>query len=191
MTAVFITGTPCTGKTTLASKLNGHLIKINDLAINHDFVLGIDENKGYKVIDIDKLSAYVDELIKDCDELLIFEGHLSHLCDGADKVIVLRVDPDILKTRLEARDYSDAKIRENLEAEALGVCSAEAFEKYPDCTYELDISDLEIDEAAAGMAARSVLLNGLGGKIRVRRGDYRNIRAIVPPESFDAPGPTS
>ena len=147
MTAVFITGTPCTGKTTLASKLNGRLIKINDLAINHDFVLGIDENKGYKVIDIDKLSAYVDELIKDCDELLSFEGHLSHLCDGADKVIVLRVDPDILKTRLEARDYSDAKIRENLEAEALGVCSAEAYEKYSDKVYELDVSGLAMDEA--------------------------------------------
>ena len=147
MTAVFITGTPCTGKTTLASKLNGRLIKINDLAINHDFVLGIDENKGYKVIDIDKLSAYVDELIKDCDELLIFEGHLSHLCDGADKVIVLRVDPDILKTRLEARDYSDAKIRENLEAEALGVWSAEAYEKYSDKVYELDVSGLAMDEA--------------------------------------------
>ena len=147
MTAVFITGTPCTGKTTLASKLNGRLIKINDLAINHDFVLGIDEDKGYKVIDIDKLSAYVDELIKDCDELLIFEGHLSHLCDGADKVIVLRVDPDILKTRLEARDYSDAKIRENLEAEALGVWSAEAYEKYSDKVYELDVSGLAMDEA--------------------------------------------
>lgn len=149
MTAVFITGTPCTGKTTLASKLNGRLIKINDLAINHDFVLGIDENKGYKVIDIDKLSDYVDELIKDCDELLIFEGHLSHLCDGADKVIVLRVDPDILKGRLEARNYSDAKIRENLEAEALGVCSAEAYEKYSEKVYELDVGGLSMDEAVA------------------------------------------
>ena len=147
MTAIFITGTPCTGKTTLASKLNGRLIKINDLAISHNFVLGIDENKGYKVIDIEKLSDYIGELITDCDELLIFEGHLSHLCDGADKVIVLRVHPDILKERLEARGYSDAKIRENLEAEALGVCSAEAYEKYQDKAYELDLSDLTIDEA--------------------------------------------
>ena len=55
MTAIFITGTPCVGKTTLASRLNGRLIKINDLAISHGFVLGIDENKGYKVIDIEKL----------------------------------------------------------------------------------------------------------------------------------------
>ena len=148
MTAIFITGTPCTGKTTLASKLNGHLIKINELAINHEFVLGIDEDKGYKVIDIDKLSQYVGELITSCDELLIFEGHLSHLCDGADKVIVLRVHPDVLKTRLEERGYSDAKIRENLEAEAIGVCSTEAYEKYGDKVYELDVTGLGMDEAA-------------------------------------------
>ena len=158
MTAIFITGTPCTGKTTLASKLNGRLIKINDLAINHNFVLGIDDEKGYKVIDIDKLSGYVDELIKDCDELLIFEGHLSHLCDGADKVIVLRVHPDILKERLKARDYSDAKIRENLEAEALGVCSAEAYDKYSDRVYELDVSSLTMDDAVG--LIEDVIANG-------------------------------
>ena len=146
MTAIFITGTPCTGKTTIASKLNGHLIKINDVAINHDFVLGIDEDKGYKVIDIEKLSDYVDNLTKNCDELLIFEGHLSHLCDGADKVIVLRVRPEILESRLKARDYSDSKIHENLEAEALGVCTAEAYEKYGDIVQEIDVSDLTIDE---------------------------------------------
>ena len=147
MTAIFITGTPCTGKTTIASKLNGRLIKINDLAIEHDFVLGIDDEKGYKVIDVEKLSDYVAEMISDSSEKLIFEGHLSHLCDGADKVIVLRVRPEILEDRLKARDYSDAKIRENLEAEALGVCSQEAYEKYESDVYELDLSNLSLNEA--------------------------------------------
>ena len=146
MTSIFITGTPCTGKTTLASKLNGRLIKINDLAIDNNFVIGIDENKGYKVIEIDKLSEHVHELTK-TDEVLIFEGHLSHLCDGADKVVVLRVRPDILKKRLEARNYSDSKIRENLEAEALGVCSAEAWDKHGDKVYEIDVSDMTVDKA--------------------------------------------
>ena len=158
MAAIFITGTPCTGKTTLASKLNGHLIKINDLAIDHGFVLGIDEDKGYKVIDIEKLSQHVCQLTEDCDETLIFEGHLSHLCDGADMVIVLRVRPEILEKRLEERKYSQSKIRENLEAEALGVCSAEAFEKYPEITYELDITDLSIDEAVE--LIEDVIVNG-------------------------------
>ena len=146
MTAVFITGTPCTGKTTIASRLNGHVIKINDLARSHGFIMGVDEQKGYDIIDIEKLSLHVCQLIKDSDEVLIFEGHITHLLDGADKVIVLRANPDILKERLEGRGYSPSKIRENLEAEALGVCSAEAIEKH-DEVYELDVSDLEIDEA--------------------------------------------
>lgn len=155
MTSIFITGTPCTGKTTLASRLNGHLIKINDLAISHGLVLGVDEKKGYKVIDIDRLSEHVYELARNCDELLIFEGHLSHLCDGADKVIVLRVHPDILRKRLEEREYSEAKVRENLEAEALGVCTAEAYEKYSDRVFEIDVSHLSVDETV-GLVERII-----------------------------------
>ena len=57
---IFISGTPCTGKTTvsegLSDKLECRLVKINDLAIENDFVLGIDENKGYKIIDVDRLN---------------------------------------------------------------------------------------------------------------------------------------
>ncbi|MBQ6099583.1 MAG: adenylate kinase family protein [Methanobrevibacter sp.] len=148
---IFITGTPCTGKTTvsekLSQKLGCRLIKINDLAIENDFVLGIDDEKGYKVIDIDALDEKVGEIIKSSDELLIFEGHLSHLCHGSDKVIVLRVRPEVLRLRLEARDYSLSKIRENLEAEAMGVCTAEAYELYGEDVCEIDVSDLDVEES--------------------------------------------
>ena len=144
---IFITGTPCTGKTTvsevLSNRLNCRLIKINDLAIENDFVLGIDEDKGYKIIDIDSLDDKVSQIIS--DDLTIFEGHLSHLCHGADKVIVLRVRPEILQKRLEARNYSESKIRENLEAEALGVCTAEAFDVHGENVSEIDVSDLSVD----------------------------------------------
>ena len=148
--AIFITGTPCTGKTTvselLADKLNCRLIKINDLAIENDFVLGIDDEKGYKVIDIPKLNEKVAEIIGASEELLIFEGHLAHLCEGGDKVIVLRVRPEILRSRLEGRDYSESKIYENLEAEAMGVCTAEAYDIYGENISEIDVSDLTVDE---------------------------------------------
>ena len=54
---IFISGTPCTGKTTvsevLSKKLNYDLIKVNDLAIDNNLVLGIDDDKGYKIIDVD------------------------------------------------------------------------------------------------------------------------------------------
>lgn len=147
---IFITGTPCTGKTTvsemLSNKLNCRLIKINDLAIENDFVLGIDDKKGYKVIDIDALDGKVQEIISNADGLLIFEGHLAHLCSGADKVIVLRVRPEVLQSRLEGRDYSDTKIRENLEAEAMGVCTVEAYDIYGEGVCEIDGTDLSVEE---------------------------------------------
>ena len=147
MTVIFLTGTPCTGKTTLASKLNGDVIKVNELAITHDFIDGIDEQKGYKIINIEKLSDHIHKMAQDSDKLLIFEGHVTHLCSGADKVIVLRLKPEILKKRLELRKYSQSKINENLEAEALGVCSFEAYENYGENVMELDVTNLSVDEA--------------------------------------------
>lgn len=151
---IFISGTPCTGKTTiseaLSSVLDYELIKINDLAIENDLVLGIDDEKGYKVIDIDGLNELLLDIISKKDNLIV-EGHLSHLCSGADKMIVLRCRPEILKERLALRNYSDAKIRENLEAEALGVCSAESMDIYEDNVFELDVSDLSVDEAVLAL----------------------------------------
>ena len=167
--AIFISGTPCTGKTTvsevLASKLNCRLIKINDLAIDNGFVLGIDDEKGYKVIDIDALDNKVNEIIESSDEMLVFEGHLAHLCNGATKVIVLRVRPEILQKRLEARDYSDSKIRENLEAEALGVCTAEAYDIYGENVCEVDVTDLTVEEIV------DLLVDVIDGKIEFSVGE--------------------
>lgn len=155
-TVIFISGTPCTGKTTVATDLNDYLsengfnsrlIKINDFAFENDLVLGEDPDKLYKVIDIDKLNDCLNEEIgKNNDVVLIVEGHLSHLCVGADKMIVLRLNPSILKERLEERNYTESKIQENLEAEALAVCSAEAYDIYGDKTNEIDVSDKSIEE---------------------------------------------
>ena len=89
---IFISGTPCVGKTTLASELSkrlgANLVRINELAIGKDLILGIDNKKGYKIIDVPKLDVALGEIIDnlDSDKLLIVEGHLSHLCTGADKV---------------------------------------------------------------------------------------------------------
>ena len=155
-TVIFISGTPCTGKTTVASDLNDYLssngfhsrlIKVNDFAIENDLVLGEDPDKLYKVIDIDGLNESLnDEIDQRSNGILIVEGHLSHLCEGADKMIVLRLNPSILKNRLEERNYSESKIQENLEAEALAVCSAEAYEIYGDKTNEIDASDKSVEE---------------------------------------------
>ncbi len=48
-----------------------------------------------------------------------------------------------------------------------------------------EVTGVEIDEDTARMARRSVLLNGMEKKIRILWGDYRQIRGLVKPESFD------
>ncbi len=159
---IFISGTPCTGKTTIATELNDYLnnngcdstlIKINDLALEKDLVLGEDPDKYYKVIDIDRLNDVLGKEIAEfksktgsTPKAIIVEGHLSHLCEGADKMIVLRLNPSSLKNRIEARDYAESKVNENLEAEALAVCSAEACELYDEELNEIDTTDKSIDD---------------------------------------------
>ena len=174
-TVIFISGTPCTGKTTVAIELNDYLsdngfnsklIKINDFAIENDLVLGEDPDKFYKVIDIDRLndclnieinnfkqSGEANDFMDEKVSVLIVEGHLCHLCEGADKMIVLRSNPSILKSRLEERNYSDSKIQENLEAEALAVCSAEAYDIYGEKANEIDVSNQSIEETRDSILA--------------------------------------
>lgn len=166
---IFISGTPCTGKTTvselLSEKLGWNLVKINDLAISNDLVLGIDEDKGYKIIDIDNLNILIQKIISQHENLIV-EGHLSHLCSGADKMIVLRCRPEILEKRLSLRNYSQSKIHENLEAEAMGICSAEAYEVYDlNNLFELDVSNLSVDEIV------SILLDVINGKKELSFGE--------------------
>lgn len=149
---IFITGTPTVGKTTVASelssKIHGKLIKVNDFAIENDLVLGVDSEKGYKIIDIENLDLKLSETLDSIggENIAIVEGHLSHFCSNADKVIVLRTNPSILRKRLVQRDYDESKILENLEAEALNICGSEAFEKYGKDVNEIDCSNLEISE---------------------------------------------
>ena len=92
-TVIFISGTPCTGKTTVASDLNDYLahngfhsrlIKVNDFAIENDLVLGEDPEKFYKVIDIDGLNESLNEEI----ELIDFPGLNSGDNNVFEKAII-------------------------------------------------------------------------------------------------------
>lgn len=120
---IALTGTPGTGKTTVAGLLPYKVIDINAL-VRGGLNLGIDAEKGCLDADMDALEQRLKEL--DSDEISILEGHFSH--HFADRSIVLRLAPSELELRLEARGYSAEKIRENLEAEALDVILVEAVE---------------------------------------------------------------
>jgi adenylate kinase len=118
---IALTGTPGTGKTTVAGLLPYQVIDINAL-VKAGMNFGKDPERGCLEADMDALADHLAKL--DCDETIILEGHFSH--HFADWSIVLRLAPTLLKSRLEARGYSAQKIKENLEAEALDVILVEA-----------------------------------------------------------------
>ncbi|HPS92421.1 MAG TPA: adenylate kinase family protein [Methanothrix sp.] len=124
---IALTGTPGTGKTTIAALLPYRAIDINCL-VKGGMNLGKDPDRGCLEADMDALAACLAEL-NSCKETVILEGHFSH--HFADRAIVLRLAPSDLRSRLEARGYSASKIQENLEAEALDVILVEAAELCP------------------------------------------------------------
>ncbi len=120
---IALTGTPGTGKTTVAALLPYRVIDLNAL-VKGGLNMGIDPERGCLEADMDGLEQMLAEM--DTDELTILEGHFSQYF--ADEAVVLRLTPSELKKRLEARGYSAKKIRENLESEALDVILVEAVE---------------------------------------------------------------
>ncbi len=151
---ILITGTPGVGKTTVSSilseKLNACLININELVGEKHIYTGIDEERGYKIVDMDALFKELNEIIGkiDPDKYIIIEGHLSHLFESSDLVIVLRANPDVLQDRMKTKGWKEAKIRENIEAEAIDICSYESFEIHGDKVNEIDTSDISPEEVA-------------------------------------------
>lgn len=152
---ILITGTPGVGKTTVSSilveKTGAYLININELVDEKHLYTGIDEERGYKIVDLDALFNEMGEIIEmedDSDKHIIVEGHLSHLFENSDIVIVLRANPDALCHRMKTKGWKAAKIRENIEAEAIDVCSYEAFEIHGDKVNEIDTSDIPPEDVA-------------------------------------------
>jgi len=116
-----LTGTPGTGKTTIAGLLPYPVIDINAL-VKGGMNFGLDAQRGCLEADMDALAGHLAG--HDSEDILILEGHFSH--HFADWSIVLRLHPSELEARLAARGYTAQKIRENLEAEALDVVLVEA-----------------------------------------------------------------
>ena len=128
-----LTGTPGTGKTTISKLLNTKIVHLSDY---YEASSEGKTNSGEWLIDLDKMNNLVKKL--ELDEVF-YEGHTSHTLDNLDMVILLRCDPSILKDRLASRNYSEEKINENLEAEALNIIYDEALENITaDKIFQLD-----------------------------------------------------
>lgn len=140
---VALTGTPGTGKSAISAHLEEKGIRIcdlNELAGRCGALGSYDPERESWNVDMKVLERSLPK-----ERPLIVVGHLSHLLP-VDLSIVLRCHPNILRERLEARGWPPSKVRENVEAEALGVVTQEAMEKIR--VFELDTTAASPEEAA-------------------------------------------
>lgn len=145
---VALTGTPGTGKTTVADLLESDLdiVHLNELIREDGLHEGEDPERGSLVADLDALA----ERLADREDLLV-ESHLAHHLD-VDRVVVLRCHPEELGRRLRERGEPDAKIEENAEAEALDVILGEAVQSHG----REPVAEIETTDREPAAVARDV-----------------------------------
>ncbi len=143
---IALTGTPGTGKTTVARILSGRyrVVYLKDFGMaKREY----DEERDSYVVDMDYLKGEVEKLQRDSGKIIV-EGHYSHEFP-ADIVIVLRCHPNELRKRLKKRNYRERKIKENVEAEAMSLITSEAINIHgKEKIYEVDTTGKNPQEVA-------------------------------------------
>ncbi len=145
---IVISGTPGTGKSTLAEMLAKEPGYSRLILSKYYTKISRRYNKTKQCYDIDlqKFTALVEKIKRDKEtkhkdrkgkskkniEKIIIDSHIAHLLPKklVDLcVILICSDLKKLQKRLKQRKYSKKKIRENMDAEIFQVCLTEAKEK--------------------------------------------------------------
>lgn len=156
MAAILIGGTPGTGKTmvskVLGSKLSVDVVSLGNLADEFGCISAQDKARDTGIIDEDCLVDALVELVEPKGNRLIIEGHYIDLVPSSavQWVFILRTHPETLRGRLSERNYKDEKVRENVEAEVLGVCQLDALDSFgEDRVLEIDTSEMAPADVAS------------------------------------------
>jgi adenylate kinase len=153
-----LTGTPGTGKSAVARRLAAQgfeVLDLGQLVERKGLYEETDAERGSRVVDPAALSRFLQGALREARQkgsLLVLEGHLAHLVRGVEVAVVLRCEPGELARRLRARGWPEAKVAENVEAEAVDVVLVEAAERCP-AVLEVDTTGRDPDEAARVVAA--------------------------------------
>jgi len=127
---LLLSGTPATGKTTVAQilgeKLGWRVISLNDFAREKNLYCGYDEKRKAKVVDIDRIKEEVSKIIEK-EENLIIESHYAHEMPG-ETVVILRANAEEIRKRAKEKQWWFKKTEENIISEIMEVIKTEALE---------------------------------------------------------------
>ena len=157
MSAFVITGIPGTGKTTVAKILQDKGIKVYSLfefAKEHNCLDKYDKRRDSWIIDDHKLILELTNYLSNQDKStpIGFEGHYGDLVPSefVTKCFVLEASTRDLEERLKTRNYSPAKIRENLDAQIFRECYYDAIEHFgEDTVITFSSTDMSATEIAS------------------------------------------
>jgi adenylate kinase len=146
-----ITGTPGTGKTTVsiqvAKRMSADYLSVTKLVRKHQLQVGFDYKRRTRVVDLRKTRAKLRQVLQKHAGTVIVDTHLPDAVpkEVVKKVIVLRCDPRVLKSRLRAKGWNARKVRENVLAEILDSCLMVALGYYGvKKIIQLDTSDSSV-----------------------------------------------
>jgi adenylate kinase len=179
-----LTGTPGTGKTSVGKLLEKSrgwkVIYLNDLIKEEKLYSEVDEKRDAVVADMKLVRARLADILEteengkgaghNNEEIVILESHLAHYI--ADTVIVLRAYPPELKKRLEKRGYSEEKVDENAEAEAIDLILVEA-DEWCEKVFEVNTTGRKVEETAGDVEK---IIDCLAGGNEEKEGELEEFR---------------
>ncbi|MCC6015516.1 MAG: adenylate kinase family protein [Desulfurococcaceae archaeon] len=152
MKCIGISGTPGTGKSSVARELSKELqipvIELSEFVVNNNLYLYYDAIRNSYVVDEEKLRNSIAKLYRERGAFIIV-GHYVEILerDLYELVIVLRRNPIELLNILKTRRWPDSKVAENVEAELLSVCTFNAIEELgEDLVVEVDVTSKNVSE---------------------------------------------
>ena len=165
---IAITGTPGTGKTSVAEKLSSftgfELVKLNELAEKNDLYSGYDEKRKCKIVDLEAIKKAILKK-KESGKNLIIESHYAQDIPS-DMAVVLRANPEEIRKRGREKGWTRSKTEENVEAEIMEQCKIESLESGR-TTYEADTTGKTPQETA------EKILEILQGEGMFLKGDFK------------------
>ncbi len=173
---IIVTGTPGTGKTSvaagLASRLDSIHIDVSRYVIQRKIYRDYDERRRSYVINEEELTRRLIGLIKESRRPVIIDIHYPEILPPGlvDYVFVLRTNPLTLEERLRRRGWPVSKVNENVMAEILGVVTATVLEVYGEGkVFEIDTTNKSVNEVVEEIIA---VIRGAGKRDEKRRIDW-------------------